>query len=725
MVLPRVTEKVFARLLIGVAALLGSLVSSAAPVFAGSEMVVTVGYGGYVQAGLAYPVAVEVSTDELFSGELRFSTDGGVGAVTRDVQFAGGTVNDVTTVLDQSPFNTGSLQVELVADDGQVVATKTVRLRDAPGSDLVGVFPGAVGGGLPEKSSVSADAGEALLFGLDADVLAAGYGALDPLDQVVMTAEDLRGLDAGDLDLLLAWVNTGGRLLVDEPTGTEIPGVPAEWQPIGSAPHGAGTGEILFVDGAARAGDWGEILEPAASRSRVQDQEFGEIAGFFGGEPLSWSLGRDAGFSLPGTPTMIAVLLGYVVLVGPGLWFVLKVLRRPGLAWVLVPVSAVVVTGIIWVAGASYRSGIEVAHGTIVQVAPAGTVVTSYELLSSRTGAGKSITIPSDWLPAGAAQEGIPRSIEVAYDGDSQYVSTTVDAGGFVVLGAMGPASDFDGALEVTASSAESGNVRGTITNHLDVDLFDVGVFADAAGTNIGDVAAGQSVEFELSSAPVIPNTGEPVEFKVWPGALPPEWTGDFGTAFDPGEVNMSLWSESGARSSVNARGVGDLVVAGWSDQLASPLDESVTLGRTLVMARSNISPSGDGLTDVAVQRDLVRGSNELGSNFRMNDSWGGGAMVRFVLPERTRVDDLVLELPANQRRVELFDDGEWKQIDVDEYRKGVFALPATAVDDGRVYVKVLVSFERNATWRDLSVRTATDDEEVERMRFVTAEAAG
>lgn len=73
-----------------------------------------------------------------------------------------------------------------------------------------------------------------------------------------------------------------------------------------------------------------------------------------------------------------------------------------------------------------------------------------------------------------------------------------------------------------------------------------------------------------------------------------------------------------------------------------------------------------------------------------MNDGWGGGAMVRFVVPDTTEV--LVLEIPANQRRVDVFDDGEWKQLDVDEYSEAVLALPGSAIDNGRVYVKVLVN---------------------------------
>lgn len=370
---PRLARTVGCRLLITSFVVLTAVLAVVAPASAASDMSVDAGYGGYVQPGRPYPVAVEVSTDELFTGELRFLSQGGGAGITREVEFAGGTENQVVMVLDQSPFDSGNLRVELVDGDGNVVETANTRLRAPSNNDLVGVFPGAVGVGLPEKSSVRADAGEALLFALDADVLVDGYGVLDPLDVVVVTAEDLRAMSDGDLDLLLGWVNMGGRLLVDEPVGSEIPGVPVEWKPEGGEPRSAGVGEIMVTDGRAQAGDWEEILEPTPSKARQQDESFGENAGFFGGEPLSWSLGRDSGFSLPGVSTMIILLLGYVIVVGPALWFLLRVTHRPGLAWVLVPATAVVVTGLIWVAGSSYRSGVEVAHGTIIQVAPRGT----------------------------------------------------------------------------------------------------------------------------------------------------------------------------------------------------------------------------------------------------------------------------------------------------------------------------------------------------------------
>ncbi len=696
--------------------------ANASTVAAASEIEVAAGYGGFVQPGRAFPVTVSVTTDELFVGELQVTSQGRSYATARPVELAGGSVNEVTVIVEPTPYDSASFEIALVADDGTAAAKATVRPRNPSNSDLVGVLPGAAGPTLPE--SVSNVAGDALLFAVEPVALAGGFGVLDPLDVIVVDATDLRALDDAQVEHLLGWVSTGGRLLVDEPGSTAIPGVPAEWQPSGTQPRRAGMGEIALTDGAAQAGRWDEILEPAPTRTREEDEALGELSGFYGGEPLSWSLGRDAGFSLPSVTTMIVMLVVYVALVGPLLWLGLKFSRRPGLAWVLVPLVAVGFTGAIWFAGGTYRDGVRTAHGSIIQVGAGGTVASSYELLNSRSGGTRSISLPAGWTPITSSQEGTPSLLTVSDMDDGPRVTADLDAGGFALLGGVGALSEYDGTLDVTATSEKSGEVSGEFTNRLDVDLHDVVVFADFAGVNIGDVAAGDTVAYSVTSAPANTQNGEPIEFTVWRNALPPEWTGDFDRPFVPGVVNLSLWSEATARSGINARQVGGVVVAGWTDELASPIDPSVSVGRTLMTTRGRVTAPGDFVSDVVVQRDVVRGPSELGSQFQINDGWGGGAMIRFVLPSATAtdaaVDDLILELPKSQRRVDLLVDGDWRRIDVAEYADDVFALPSSAIDDGRVYVKVLFDFERGVTARDLSVRSRADGDDVQQLRYTT-----
>lgn len=694
--------------------------------YAEDQIVVDAGYGGYAQPGRPFPATVQVSVDELFTGDLRIVDQNGVGVgTTRHLEIAGGTTRDLEVVIDAGPWDIPNLRAELVADDGgEVIARANARLKVPGDADLIGVFPGAVEGRtLPETSSLTVDAGEARLFELSADVLSLGIGAIEPLDVIAVDGSDLRALDPAEMDVLMTWLNEGGRLLVDEQPGSAVPGIPEAWQPDGAWPRPAGGGEVVMTDGAAGRSEWDKILEPAPTRSRYEDQAFADVAGFFGGEPLSWSLGRDAGFDLPGVRWMLVIVGAYVVVVGPLTWLVLRAIRRPGLAWVMIPAVSLLFTGGLWMLGSSVRDGVDAAHGTIIQVASSGSMASSFELVNSRSGGEVSMRIPDGWTPTGPVNEQLFGSLDMTTgDGSVTEVTTRLDAGAFMVLGASGPLPVVDGAVEVVADSDTPGSVTGSVTNHLDVDLVGVAVFADQAAVNVGDIDAGATVDFELDSAPVDPNRGEPVEFKVWREAISPDWTGDFGQPFEPGPINLGLWSEWQFRGSSNARQVGSVVVAGWTDEMPSPLDATIERGRTLVVTRSAIGTGDDGaVTDVASARRIVRGPQDVGNEFRNFEMWGGGAVMAFSLPEAAAgSDDLVLSLPRAQQRAELLVDDEWRQIDIAAQQRGVFELPDGAIDErGRVYVKVLLSFDQGLTWRDLSVRTAVDRDEVAPMSFV------
>jgi hypothetical protein len=258
------------------------------------------------------------------------------------------------------------------------------------------------------------------------------------------------------------------------------------------------------------------------------------------------------------------------------------------------------------------------------------------------------------------------------------------------------------------------------------IDLSHVAVFADQSVVKVGDVAAGATVEFELTGAPVDPNRGEPAEFTVWRDALPPEWTGDFGRRFEPGAINLSLWNEWMSEGSANTRQVGSVVLAAWTDELASPIDPTATNGRTLIVSRAPIEVDDGLVTDIAAARQIVRGPDDVGNDFRNFNMWGGGAVFAFRLPEAAAArDDLVLSLPSGQQRVELLVDGVFRQIDVASNARGVFALPDGAIDEhGRVYVTALLSFEQGLKWRDLSVRVADDGDKLLPLAFVAQEAA-
>ena len=681
------------------------------------------GYGGIGHGGRPFPLLIEVTTDVLFVGELRISSQGAGLAIARPVEIPGGTTREFTVVWEGSPWGFDGATVQLVTG-GETVASTTVRPVDQRNVDLVGVFPVLADRGIPEKAPLLVDAGEAMLFPVDPAGLAAGWVALEPLDIVVVTAADLRGLDDAGLDALLGWVNRGGRLLVDEPAGVEIPGIPAAWQPDGTQPRPAGQGEIMVTDGRAASGDWDAMFEPAPTRSRHEDGAFSELMGFWGGESLSGSLGSDAGLSLPSTGWLAAIIGAYIAVAGPGVWLLSRVLRRPGLGWVLVPLVAVVFAAGIWAFGSSLRNSARAAHGTIVEVAPRGTVATTYSLLHSSGGGRGSVSLPPGWSPVANRAEGRRNALDIVDSGAGTTASIRLDAGGFAVLGGSGVYPDLDDGVRVEARSVDDGQVAGIVVNNLSVDLHEVAVLADHAGMNIGSVPAGATVEFDFRGRAANAREGEPIESQVWRHALSPNLTGDFGRDYDPGPVNLGLWNELNARWSLNARRVGQVVVAAWTDEFASPLDADVTSGRTLVVARGAIEPDNGSLSDLAVPREIVRGPGDLGSDFRL-EGWGGGAMFRFVLPQDADPGDLVLAVTRNQQRIELWTGVAWRQVDLDANARAVLALPPESIGNGRVYVKVLLDFERGfPSLRDLAVRSLRSDDELSALSYVADDGA-
>ena len=701
-----------------VLATIGALPGTAA---AETSLVVEAGYGGYGQPGRPFPILIAVTADVLFVGELQISSPDSGLAIARQVEIPAGTTREFTVVWEGSQWG-DSAAVVLVAG-GDVVASAIARPIEQQNVDRVGVFPALADRGLPDRAPLVVDAGEAMLFPVDPAGLAVGWAVLAPLDIVVATAADLRGLDRAGLDALLAWVNRGGRLMVDEPAGSEIPGLPAAWQPDGARPQMAGQGEIIVTNGRAASGNWDAMFEPAPTRSAREDEAWGEVGMFWGYGPLSWALGRDADVRLPSAGWLAALVGAYVAVAGPGVWLAARGLRRPGLAWIMVPVAALCFAAVVWTFASSFRNSAKTAHGTIVEVAPRGTVATTFSLLHSSGGGRDSVSLPPGWSAVPSLTEG-QRSVLDIVDGPAGSVaSIKLDAGGFSMLGASGALPELDDALEVKAWSSATGRVTGVVTNNLPVDLHEVAVFADQAGMNVGTVPAGAAVEFDYSGRVANPFRGETIEFRIWNDAISPDFFGDE-RPYDPGPVNLGLWSELNHRWSLNSRRVGQVVVAAWTEELASPLDAEVEAGRTLLVARDAIRPDGGVISNVAVPRDIVRGPGALGSDFRIRDGWGSGAMFRFVLPENAHHEELVLAVPRGQRRIELWTGAEWRHVDLEANRRAVFRLPPESIDDGRVYVKALFDFERGfPLLRELAVRSPRVDEELSALSFVVADA--
>jgi hypothetical protein len=710
------------------AALVAGLVFAAAPA-AQAEMVFTVdiGYEGQAVPGRPYPVRVILFTEELISGELRVrALNAGSVTTTQKVEVAGGSQRELWFVMDSSMWDSPAVEADLIVD-GEVVAHASAQAVDFPDTDLVGIFPTLSWEAFPERSSLAAESGTAELFKFKPERLALGAGALGPVAGLVMNVSDLRALDATSVDALLGWVGQGGTLYVDAPLGEDLPGVPSEWQPHTRERRDAGLGEIRLTRGQAGRGAWEEFLVPGSVLSLRDAETFGEMMGFWGGQNMSTALAVDAGFSLPGVFWLIGLLIAYVAVVGPVTWFVLRRLRRPSLAWATIPVAALVFTAGLWALGSAFRDNVDSAHATLIEVSPRGTTATSYLLVDAREGTREKIELPSGWRLVTPIADGRPLQVRSESTADGSEIELALDTGGYAVMGRSGSAPEFDDGLAVRAIADADGVLQGTVTNRMEIDLHEVAVFADLAATNIGTLPAGATVEFELGASVANPWRGEPAEMKVWRSALGPEW-GGAPNSFEPGPVNLTLWTELNQRTAVNSRPVGQVLVAGWTPDLAAPRSPSFDTGRTLFVARNDISTSSSSAaTNLSVGRRMVRGPSGLGSDFRLGfDDWGGGAMMRFNVDDDYR--DLVIDVPRDQRRIDLWVDGSWEPLDVAAGTAETMALPGAAIDAGEVYIRALFRFEEGPPdFRALAVRSRVDGEDVAAFAIApeTEEATG
>jgi hypothetical protein len=144
--------------------------------------------------------------------------------------------------------------------------------------------------------------------------------------------------------------SSGGQLVLDDDDDVEA--LP-EWRPGADGHALAGRGEVRLVDGLLSSGDWGDALAPATLG--VGDSP----TGFVGVDMLvdpRLTLSQRAGVQLPELGTIIAVLAGYVLLVGPVMYLVLRRARRLTAAWVAIPAVALLVgTGVV-LTGSGWRS---------------------------------------------------------------------------------------------------------------------------------------------------------------------------------------------------------------------------------------------------------------------------------------------------------------------------------------------------------------------------------
>lgn len=695
---PTAVRRLWAGVVVGGLALVALPAPVDAQEAAGTSIEVDAGYGGTYLVGRRLPVHVTVRADRLVRGSIEVTVPTQPGSWGIDVEVPGGGVSDFVVVVPTPPaVDLREIDVRLVGAGEPITAE--AELDPLTDEQLVGLLPELAPPDLPEPLALAMDAGTARFVALDADTLAVP-GVLDPLGTLVVGPQELTRLAPEARALVLDWVDRGGRLLVDAPTGTPVAGVPDEWQPGDGGRVGAGLGEIRLTAGGAAAGLWAEIIEPTPTASLVDLTTFGgfNMAQL---EAVGDAVARDAGLSALDLPWLLAFLAAYVVLVGPVGWLLLRG-RRAAIGWIAIPVVAGLFTAGSFVVGADLRSGTTAAHGTVLETGPAGTRATTVLGLVSRNGRDGRGSFPSGWTAGGVDNsffggQLLPVESDLAVRSTGGGVQATVPlaAGGFGVLRGSGPADD-DGGLVVEAHT-EGNTIVGTVHNGLPYAVDDAGVMLGRDTEQLGRVDAGETAQFRFEGRELDQRDPySPPEASLWPaeagyGAQP---------RFDSG-VNLALWNEAHLALGPNARTRGVVTVVGWTRSVDTPAavaGEGRPLGRSAVVGRAQVT-SGDGsIAPGSAHREMVRGPMAVelpddGVAARVE-----GAVFRFSLPAGAGAPALTLDVPAYLGRVDAWNGASWVPVDDeldnannfngDISRVREVALPPELVVNGVVWVR-------------------------------------
>lgn len=359
-----------------------------------------------------------------------------------------------------------------------------------------------------------ADGGQLVILG-GADWQARTDAFVDLLPLEGLTATD--GVSQGEL---AGW--TG----VDEPpvpdatvaTGTLHPDARAlvraeDGTPLVSMrPVGAGRVILIGADLATEAHrGWpgGPILWSRLMPSSAALEQFVGGPGFPVREEaensMSQALGNVPSLEVPPAELLLAVIVGYILLIGPITYVVLRRLDRRELAWITAPVLVILFSACSYGIGTTLKGGdIIVNQISLIHSSSAGQTATvqAYAGIFSPERSTFDLTVEADALmaqlrPSNEMGGQAPVSTVVAHQGDpARLEGLSIGVFGFEGVRADAVV-DYEPALSVTWTH-DDGDLTGTVRNDGDEPLSDVAFISGGGGTRVGDLAPGEEKTFDV-----------------------------------------------------------------------------------------------------------------------------------------------------------------------------------------------------------------------------------
>ena len=528
-----------------------------ATVAAGGEFTMTARalLQGHVRQGAWFAIAVDIQNNgPTVSGELRVG--GGVDSKTRfgtPAELATGS-RKTYILYAQPPTFGGSVKVQLVNGD-QVIAEAQVAIALHDQAQLVvGVVsenPAKIVTELKLLPSVTG--APAAIATLTTDDLPDRLQAWAALDRLIWQDVDASSLTPAQLAALRGWIAGGGRLVIvggtagadslaafpDDllpyrPTAV-LDTDPSALKPIlGGVPEGAKTLT-------AYAGDPGPGKTLATSGDRVIAGERklgnGSIT-LLGFDPTtSWIAEGDAwdtplwrrllparsggtvsladdqtivsavtnlpSLALPPIGGVLVLLFGYILLVGPVNYLVLRRLDKREWAWFTVPALIVVFTaGSFGIGGLMRGSEVIVHEVGIVRGAPGtdAAIASSYLGVFSPNRGTYQASVQGDALLSSPMNgeffgNGTGATLDVIQGDPSRVRDLAVGVGSIRTIRAEASATgpDITGELRLA-----DGHVKGTVTNHSDRTLQAAALVVGTSAVRLKDIAGGATVNVDL-----------------------------------------------------------------------------------------------------------------------------------------------------------------------------------------------------------------------------------
>ncbi|MGH2728772.1 MAG: hypothetical protein ACRDKS_17510 [Actinomycetota bacterium] len=598
------------------------------------------GFGGVARRNVALPLIVVIESDSFFAGTVEILLPGAT-SIQRPIELPGNSRKELTFVVPRPNIS----EVRVLDRAKRVVARRQPSINQISNEDLIGVLSSAP----PSVTHVTVRPidRDSSVVAVTTAIVELGEGALDALSHLVVEAKAAAALSPRQRETVLAFAASGGELIVAASSEAELAFLPEAWR-------GSGRGDVRRIEVAG--GHVTVALHPltdavwsdgGAMWSRtVRPADLGRWAGETDTPSQDWleAITQSGGFGTPALGWLLVFVIAYVALVGPLNFIILGRLGKRELAWVTVPVLALVFAAGAYVAGRGTRD-VPILHGSGIVVASDTYKRETFALaVLSRGGGDEVVRLPGTWLtdplPFGDGSGTNWPVVRFARDTSEVTFPLAVGAVGTVAARRTsltpGPGT---GVLKATA-----GQFTGNVRNPFGVRLRNAGVFVGTAFESLGVLEAGAETTASVSDSSA-PGQFEPVEITIEQNFF------RFGTPENIGAI-YPLVRRAG--STVGLGDPGRAFLVGFAD--LADVSGSTGLGRVegsvmlIAPVRLDLAEVTE-LSSIGIRRDVVATDGFFEPSSTIDQIFEAREMVlRFELPAGRAAKTLVLHTQIDER---------------------------------------------------------------------------